>query len=365
MTDAAENLEIKPLTSWDDSDSTNFTPTANTAKDLIQEQVANEVEEAPAEETAEPEVEQEAVEEQPEVEKIPDLAEWFEGKDDDFKLEDGKLLIKAKADGEESFISLDDLKSQYAGKVAYDKKFSELDRERQAFKQEQAEIEDYINQFRQTAEQQNMLEAAKFLGQFAGKAPHQVVEELIKVIEPEIRRREELSEEELKLEYKSAETEYSRERLESERQKLEFEQRERALNSMIMEQKTSHNISDTEWDSAVRDLDSRLPADEDITPELVGEYVRFTRADSRAENALKQFGDGKYASDASARDGLRDILTKNPDFTDEDLQDIIEQALSQPLKKQVEEKLVKKASNQTSKSKSPEISSIASWDDIL
>ena len=45
-------------------------------------------------------------------------------------------LIEVKVEGSIEKVSLDELKENYSGKVAYDKKFTELDKERQSYKSE-------------------------------------------------------------------------------------------------------------------------------------------------------------------------------------------------------------------------------------
>jgi hypothetical protein len=52
--------------------------------------------------------------------------------DKDFEL-DADSLIPVKINGKDELISIKDLQSQYSGKVVYEKKFSEMDRERKSF----------------------------------------------------------------------------------------------------------------------------------------------------------------------------------------------------------------------------------------
>jgi hypothetical protein len=335
----------QPLESWDAADST---PVAIEAVPTVVEEAVEvaptEVEDAPVEEAeVAPEVEAPAEEVETQIE-----------------------LFKVKIDGKEEDVSIDDLKANYSGKVAYDKKFNEFDKQKKQFAVEKQEIEGYVSQFRKVAQEENMLEAAKYLGTFSGKAPHEIVNELIQALTPELERRELLTEEEMSLENMERNQKFQQEKLESDRNNFEAEQRNSALNSKINEVMTNHRISGDEWETAVKELDARLPQDQALTPELVGEFVSYNKASGRADSVLKSFDNGKHAENSEIGDALKDIIMDNPDFNDEDLLDIMKESFSEPERKQVEEKLSDKVSpgNNINDSVS-EIQTPLSWDDIL
>jgi hypothetical protein len=334
---ASEQVEIQPLESWDGD-----VAPVESAPQEVEAPVAEEVvvEEAPAEE---PKVEAETAQEEVPVD-----------------------LFRVKVNGKEEEVSIEDLKSNYSGKVAYDKKFTELDKERKQFLSEKQQIDNYISEFRGVAQSKNMLEATKLLGKLSGKAPHDIVNELITALQPEIERREFMTDEELSFENKQVQQKYQQEKLESDRKTFEQEQAQNALNAKVSEVMTNHNISSEEWASAVNELDARLPQDQALTPELVGEFVSYNKASSRAASALENFEGGKFVSDSQISEGLRDIILENSDFSDDDIQDILKQSLTEP-QKEVEEKLQEKAASRTTNQNESQsqFEEIASWDDVL
>lgn len=372
--------EIKPLTSWDEPAMTSV----NTDPKLMAAS-AQELFEGTSSMVSTDEIKPETIEtseavEQPEVEaKADDVAEvkseeaenvvknFEELLSENARIDNNEILFKHKVDGEEVEVSLTDLKTNYAGKVAYDKKFSALDKERKQFIKEKSQIEGYVNEFRQLANSSNMVEATKFLGQLTGKAPHAVIDEMITALQPEIERRLGLSQDQLQYENKLAEAQYKANVLEQKQKMQEQEQASTALETKVSEIMSSKNIQAEEWDNAVRELDSRLPANEVITPELVAEYVGFSRASTKTESILNGFADGKFQANDSIRKTLRDIIVENPDFTDEDLNSILSNSFKQEQEKQVTEKLSKKVSSNNAKQqqKAPEFKQISSWDDIL
>lgn len=302
-------------------------------------------------------------------EEVKEEKEEAEAKEEVTRIEDVKgSKIKVKVNGKEEEVSIEELKSNYSGKVAYDKKFTELDKERKTFLNEKTQIENYVNEFRTIAQSQNMVEATKFLGQITGKGPHEVVNELINALAPEIERRYGLTDEELDFENKKAEFDYQKQKLETERNRLTQEKSQGALQAKIDEIMSSHKISAEDWNNAIHTLDSRLPKDEVITPELVSEYITFERANTTTESVLESYNDGKFAGDEEVIKGLREIILENPDFTNDDLVEILNDALKTTQTKQVEEKLSKKVSSKTTTTKkedAPTISTPVSWDDIL
>ena len=85
--------------------------------------------------------------------------------------------LPIKVDGEKETVSLQDLMTNYSGKVAYDKRFNELNqdkqtftRERREFTQEKEFVESKINKFHELS-QTDPLQAFDFLCEIAGKDP--------------------------------------------------------------------------------------------------------------------------------------------------------------------------------------------------
>lgn len=276
------------------------------------------------------------------------------------KTEEKADVFKVKVNGEEVDVSLEDLKKNFSGKVAYDKKFTELDKERKQFIKEKTQIEGYVNEFRNLANANNMVEATKFLGQLTGKAPHSVVEELITALQPEIERRYGLSQDQLNYEKQLAEVQFKAQQLESKNKQFESQQFEMELNTKIEDIMQSKSISVDDWDKAVLTLDTKLPKNQELTPELVAEYVVFERAVNKSSSLLSTFENGTLKDNKVVQESLRDIIFDNPDFTDEDLLTIINNSYSSSVKNKVGS-LANKTTKQT-KITQDTIKPLESWD---
>lgn len=352
-TEVVAASDIKPLESWDEG--SNFTPVPD-VKEQIAEQLSQKDDEIVAEQESTEPVEAKS-EETDSEEKVQDSEQI------DTKKSEINDVIKVKVNGEEQDVTLDELKKNYSGKVAYDKKFSELDKERKQFIKEKSQIESYVNEFRQIATSQNMVEATKFLGQITGKAPHIVVEEMIKALQPEIERRYGLTQEELSYEQKLADAQYKAEQLENKSKQFEKQQFESNLLSKIDQIMEEKSIPVEEWDKAVLELDARLPKDQELTPELVAEYVVFDRAVSKSSSLLENFQSGTLKGNTKVQETLREIILDNPDFTDEDLVGILNNSFKTSKIEKVEEKLVKKSStNKQQKPLPASLRPLDSWD---
>lgn len=256
-----------------------------------------------------------------------------------FRYNEGKLLVKNKIDGKEDYFSLDDIRKAHSGNVAVEKRFSELDKTKKQFEKEKKQIETYINTFREIGQTKGMTEALQYFAEFAGMPSHKLKEELIKSLSPELERRAVLSREEIEKELTEADLHYSKSMLEAEKNRIESERRELQLRNTIESLMQNHNVDADEWDKAVLELDAKLPKDEQITPEQVVEYVNYSRGTSRAMEALSSFGGGRLRDSISVSGSLQELAINNPDFTVEDLKEVLQKAYGEVLKPVVEEKV--------------------------
>jgi hypothetical protein len=342
--------EIKALESWDDVPVATQAEIVQEHTDAVNEEIVEEIKEeatvaenATVEETKE-EVKEEIKEEPETVEKQPEL-------------------IKVKVSGEEKEVTLEELKSNYSGKVAYDKKFSELDKERKAFIRERDQINKYVNEFRNISAQKGEVAAVSYLAEITGKAPHEFMDNLIKSLMPEIERRYSLTDEQLKLEKQATHNKYNQERLELERQQLKQQEAEKALQAEIEDVIASTKISHDEWEATVQELDAKLPKNQDMTPQIVKEYIEFKR-DLRAEKHLGIFNGGQMANNAAVKAELVKVINDMPDLTDTEIQDLLTNAFKVKQTQELQEEISKKSSKKQQVKQQVQYKALESWDDI-
>lgn len=274
--------------------------------------------------------------------------------------------IEVKIDGKVEKVSLQDLKNNYSGKIAFDKKFTQLDREKKELEGEIGKINKFIDELGQTMNR-SMLEGFFKVGELKGIAPHQIKQKLIQELIPEIDRLEAMDEDQRRLESEREELNYNRKKHESEVARLKQEQAQRDLRAKIDSIRETHNIDETEWDNAVHQLDTRLPKNEEITPKMVGEFVVYERARASTEEALKTFDNGKYLQDGEVVKQLHAVIMQNPDLTPSDIQDVLSKAFNSVAKDEVEAKVKKTVeAKPTSTQEKKEESSLefSDWEDI-
>ena len=286
-------------------------------------------------------------------------------------------LIELKVNGKTEKVSLDDLKQNYSGKVAYDKKFTEMDKERQSFQKEIASVNEYVEELGETMRNVSVLEGLYKIGELNNIGAHSIKQALIKEIMPEINRLADMDESQADLEYQKADLDYKRDLQSKEAANFQEQQSQAELSQNISKVKDSLNIDDNEWSEAFDYLDTNLDKGEQITPDLMAEYVQFNRAESRTESALNLYNDGEYLANEETFGQLHNVIMDNPDFTDEDIQGILNDAFGKAEQEAIEEKVEKISKKRSPKQKASskqskqEFSSISGenddldWDDIL
>lgn len=289
-------------------------------------------------------------------------------------------LIEVKVDGEVQKVSLDELKNNYAGKVAWDKRFSEVDKERKAVTAERDQLQNDINAVNEyVAELGNkmrnvgMMEGLYEIAALNNIGPHVVKQALIEEILPEINRLAGMSQEQMQLEFSKQDLEYQKSMQQKERQNFEAQQAQRELQSRVESVLNANGIDMDEYKEAEKFLSARKDELGEITPELVGDYVVFAKAESRAENILTNFDSGKHSGNDEVLNGLIDVVTQNPELTDDDINEILSDVLGKAQQEVAKEK-INKAQAKKQPKKEPKPSNLINgveiteggddWDDL-
>jgi hypothetical protein len=263
--------------------------------------------------------------------------------------EEGEIGKMVKIDGEMQFVPLDELGNDYSGQKALQKRFTEYDQQNKAFKAELDEVNGYVNNFRDKMQEEGPLEAMSYLGQFSNMAPYQIKRQLMEQLAPEIDRLRNMSNAELQAEYATQEKEYLQQSLESEREASSAKQAEMELQQEITSVREAHSIDDSEWDQAIeflREHESQIRAQDPnvvMDAKYVAETVMEARAYGRAESALEVASVNLSPEQSESILGnLQDLAYQNPDFTQEDLVEIVKGALNQAVESKVSDSLGKR-----------------------
>lgn len=209
---------------------------------------------------------------------------------------DPDLVIPVTIDGKEETISVRDLMSQYSGKVSYDKKFSEFNKERQKFMGQHDQINSMIKRIVEEKDPE-----LKFfhMAEFIGGDPVQIRE---KFLNDNMKLLEEwyaMSEDERKAANKDFENKVLRHRLESKQKDEAKRQSESDLKAKISELGKTHQITEDEfWDTFDKIEAAKKAGNfkEKITPEYVAEVAtkeRLWTAAAPIVEASKKFPEEK------------------------------------------------------------------------
>lgn len=288
------------------------------------------------------------------------------------ELLDVKIAGEIKQFSQEEVISKG--KEMLAGEIAYDKKFSELDKERSAWKSEVETVNGYIGEFSSKMKEGDVIGAFQFFGEFANIPPYMIKEQLMHALAPELESRTHMSPDQIQGEYVQKQNEYLKGKLESEtriREQSQSSQERLALENNLRE---AHSIKEETWNEAASYLkEESVKAGFEVTPDLVKDFIkeeaRLLFEGQATDQAESLFSEYNVASDGDSIAAMVKIITDNPSYTEEDLKSIMSDAFGDPKKKQINDDLQRKLNKTEVKSsiqvESQEIEEILDWDDIL
>ena len=135
----------------------------------VEESKEEEIKEAESvEEKAEIEVSEESSESQ---QTAAEIKKAIYGMMNDQKIElDPGVKFKQKVDGEEQEVSLQELLNDFSGQKGWQKKFTELDKERQTYLKDASQVKEVLTQFASKAKTAPV-EAFEYLAEMAGLNP--------------------------------------------------------------------------------------------------------------------------------------------------------------------------------------------------
>ena len=284
-------------------------------------------------------------------------------------------MVMVKVDGQDQEVSVQDLVNNYSGKVAYDKRFSELTTARKEFEQEMGEVDTYLNQFAQDFEKGDVLGAmSKFAG-FANVPAFEMKHRMLTAFKDEYVRVMEMGPEKYNQEYIENEKEYLKQQLQSVQEKGQQEQAQRELQQKQSQYQQQFGINAEEWNSAETFLKERIAEDASLaarlplTPENIAGYVQRYKADVRVSNIAESV-DASLKQNGKLIETLTDISMEHPELSDEEIKELVSQQYEifkgNSTKERLVQKVEKKSGVTHKKQQQPKmaIKPLESWDDI-
>ena len=248
----------------------------------------------------------------------------------------GEVGKMVKIDGEEQFVPLKDLGNDYSGQQALQRRFNEVDKEKKNFETQIEQVNQYINDLGETLKGNNgVINGLGEIAKLVGISPAQVQRQAIQELIPVINRLSEMDEDSRSLYFDKMDLDYNRSLLESEQAKVHAGKSEMEAQAKWSKFRQANGISDSEFDNIAEELRAN---GEEVSEAKVLEELSMKRSFDKATTALKTF-DSKLISDEKVLDNLVEICQKFPDFTQEELVEILEQSLGKSKEENVKQKL--------------------------
>jgi len=252
----------------------------------------------------EEEGEEESVEDSEEAEESDKQESKNDGRS--LKLKDGKdtldlnpdATLKLKVNGKNEIVSVDELMKNYSGKVAYDKKFNELQEdfhdlkeEKETFGQERDQIVSEMQKIGQMLDNSdNPLEALFYLVDVSGRSMLDFNKSVVNHMQGEVENLMEMDDVEQDLYWRTKELDYIKNNQAAKDKGFKEQQTQRELQERTGRLRESNGVSEDQYFDASRKL-KQLGYDES-TPEQVVEYAKMEPHFNRADEIAAEFEEG-------------------------------------------------------------------------
>lgn len=343
-------------------------------------------EEAPAA-TEEKPVEEAAPKKEGEPEKTPptkeELAEKLkagqqEKKDLDktadkvktYKVKSGESEVQVRADaafdvtvaGKAEKVPLQELINNYAGKTDWNRKYTEMDKERQAFHKDRDTVQGVVNSFLDTAPKDPMT-AITQLGEASGFDMEKFWDDFTNQLDGLWGERMALSPEERKARDLERKVERYQKRDESAKQTAARTKSLEAEKQKVKQLQETHGLNDEKFHELYSDLQKHGIAEKDLTPELVVDYHQELTARQTLRGILTEVNPG-LKDPGKAIDQLRSVQRENPNLSVQDLKDIVVEVYGDKTAQNLSKKIKKAAPTDTLKPPKARREEPISFDDL-
>lgn len=271
----------------------------------------------------------------------------------EFKVKGEKVEMSLAEMAEKHPDVLQRMKDDLSGQVNWDKKYTELDKERKAFyteKQsyvkEKENIESYIQSVRERTSNGDLEGGIKVLAELNGAPFHQYKAQLLQWALPQLVAQQDMSDAQLELQRREDELRYKEEVAESRTKRAEAEQTHRELIARVNDVRETHNIKDEEWDNALKQSEGKF---KDLQIEDVVGIVQQNRIDFKTSEVISEIEEFPKES----LDTLKNIVANNPDFDKETVKEIVLSAMSKVKQQQQAESVENEVKSKLGKKLKP------------
>lgn len=210
--------------------------------------------------------------------------------DSEFDL-DEEATIPVKINGKEEFVQIKDLMGNYSGKVAWDKKFSEVDQTRKSVAAQELKLREMADLVKQVYEEQDPNIKMFRMSQLAGIDPVQFREKFFNENISLLEKYYSMTEDERKADALAYEANIHKMRADTLEKSIKEKQDFESLSSKVAQLRASHSVSEPEFVAKYDQLEQMVKAGQVdgklITPEYIMESIKVDRLWSSAAEKLE------------------------------------------------------------------------------
>jgi hypothetical protein len=188
--------------------------------------------------------------------------------------------IPITIDGEETSISIDELRNQFSGKVAYDKRFQELNSARKSFETDRNSFMEKVTEFQKMyngdVEGKGAVDAMLYLVDSLGGNSHNFYKGLRQELVPRMEEYLMMSDDQRAAYDAQRENEFLQNQLQSREERYAQEQSSRELESQIARVREAVGVDEDGFNEALNELRGLEVPQDSMTPEYVELCGRFS-----------------------------------------------------------------------------------------
>lgn len=243
----------------------------------------------------------------------------------------GEETIDVKVNGEIQQVKISELRNNYAGKVGWDKKFTELDKKSKAdlqkLQHEKESLYKPLQQFEKLVQEGKAGDAILHLVDFVGQDSYAFRKNLVEAMTPIVKARLEMSPGQLEAYEAKMEVEHLRQKEKSVLERSKREQTQKELAQRTAKLQETYSISDDDFRSSAEKYKELLTRDgkfsqETYNPESVAQFYLATKASEKLFNTISKI-DRTLEQDSHLIQEAMKLLMEAPDLTENDLREII------------------------------------------
>lgn len=273
--------------------------------------------------------------------------------------------IEVKINGKLEKAKIQDLISNYSGKVNWDREYSKLDTERKTFQNDLEMINSRINEaFNLAVTQKNPRGAIQYIAELMGANPRDVLKSFDEQMKTQIDEWGKLSPEEARAKQAEDEANYYRQREQKRLEEQKTQEVRKEIGSRVETVQKRYGLDNDTFLRLYNELKiSGNYSDETLTPEAIGEYYQDIKTYEDVSSLVSDTKlDGEQKTQATRE--LWSIWRKNPDFTKEDVAEIASRVYGVKLAKNLSRKVRKAEGSAPEKTESRSKREPITFDDI-